>query len=43
MKLADYLRLTEDGAEVTVHDTTYVMESYFYNDNDTDAWTQAIE
>ena len=42
MKLADYLRLTEDGAEVTVHDTTYVMESYFYNDNDTDAWTQAM-
>lgn len=42
MKLADYLRLTEDGTEVTVHDATYVMESYFYNDDDTDAWTQAM-
>lgn len=42
MKLADYLKLTEDGTEVTVHDNTYVMESYFYNDNDTDAWTQAM-
>ena len=42
MKLADYLKTTEEGTEVTVHDATYVMESYFYNDNDSDAWTQAM-
>ena len=42
MRLADYLRLTEDGTEVTVWDKEYDMESYFYNDRDKDPWTQAM-
>lgn len=32
MKLYDYLKTLEEGTELTVWDTDYNIESYFYND-----------
>lgn len=42
MKLSEYLRTTPEGTEVAVWDTTYDMESYFYNDEPEDLWDQAM-
>ena len=42
MKLAEYLKKKSCGEEVAVWDTTYDMESYFYNDEPEDLWDQAM-
>ena len=43
MTLYEYLKLTEEGTEVTVWDTDYDIESYFYNDeDDEDKWQTAM-
>lgn len=36
MKLYDYLKTLEEGTELTVWDTDYDIESYFYNDEPED-------
>lgn len=43
MKLYEYLKSREDGAEITVCDKDYDMEAYFYNDVPDDEWSLAIE
>jgi hypothetical protein len=44
MKLYDYLNLMEDGEELTVWDTDYDIETYFYSGNDTeDSWDSSME
>lgn len=45
MKLFDYLRLTEDGEEVTVHDKDYDIETYFYKKENggNDLWSESME
>lgn len=43
MKLSEYLKTTPEGTEVAVCDTTYDMESYFYNDEPEDLWDQAMQ
>lgn len=43
MKLYDYIKLRENGAEITIYDEEYDMESYFYNDKSDDDWDRAIE
>lgn len=46
MKLYDYLITLEEGTELTVWDTEYDMESYFYNDepDEDDDWqTSTLE
>lgn len=43
MKLYDYIKLRENGAEITVYDKEYDMEVYFYNDVPDDDWNKAIE
>ena len=41
--LYDYITAQEDGAEITVNDKDYFMESYFYNDDDmTDSWNNSM-
>lgn len=42
MKLDEFLKQQPAGTEVTVHDSEYDTESYFYNDEPTDAWDQAM-
>ena len=43
MKLYDYIKLRENGAEITVYDKEYDMEVYFYADKPDDDWNKAIE
>lgn len=44
MKLYDYLTTLEEGTELTVWDTDYDMETYFYNDEaDYDWQTSMLE
>ncbi len=43
MTLYEYLKSREDGAEITVCDKDYDMESYFYNDVPDDEWSLAME
>ena len=43
MTLYEYLKSREDGAEITVYDKDYDMESYFYNDVPDDEWSLAME
>ena len=43
MKLYDYIKLRENGAEITVCDKEYDMEVYFYADKPDDDWNKAIE
>ena len=44
MKLYDYLVTLEEGTELTVWDTDYDMETYFYNDEaDYDWQTSMLE
>lgn len=43
MKLYDYIKLREKGAEITVYDKEYDMETYFYSDKPNDDWDKAIE
>lgn len=43
MTLYEYLKSREDGAEITVYDKDYDMETYFYNDVPDDDWNKAIE
>lgn len=43
MKLYDYIKLRENGAEITVYDKEYDMEVYFYSDKPDDDWNKAIE
>lgn len=43
MKLYDYIKSREDGAEITAYDKTYDMEAYFYNDVPDDEWSLAME
>lgn len=39
MTLYEYLKSTKEGTEVTIWDNDYDIESYFYNDEDTeDKW-----
>ena len=43
MKLYDYLVIFEEGTELTVWDTDYDIESYFYNDEaDGDDWQTSM-
>lgn len=42
MKLDEFLKQQPAGMEVAVHDNEYDTESYFYNDEPTDAWDQAM-
>lgn len=43
MKLYDYLKTLEEGTELTVWDTDYNIESYFYNDEpDDDDWQTSM-
>lgn len=44
MKLYDYLITLEEGTELTVWDTDYDIESYFYNDepDDDDDWQNSM-
>lgn len=43
MTLYEYLKLTNDGEEVTVYDSVYDMETYFYNDEDPeDKWQTSM-
>ena len=47
MKLYDYIKLRENGAEITVYDKEYDMETYFYAyfyaDKLDDEWNKAME
>lgn len=43
MKLYDYIKLRENGAEITVYDKEYDMETYFYADKPDDEWNKAME
>lgn len=43
MTLYEYLKSREDGAEITVYDKEYDMETYFYNDVPNDEWSLAME
>ena len=43
MTLHEYIKSRPSGAEVTVLDKEYDMESYFYNDKPEDKWDMAIE
>lgn len=42
MKLYDYLVTLEEGMELTVWDTDYDMETYFYNDEADDDWQTSM-
>ena len=42
MKLYDYLTTLEEGTELTVWDTEYDIESYFYNDEADDEWQTSM-
>lgn len=44
MKLYDYLKTLEEGTELTVWDTDYDIESYFYNDepDEDDIWQTSM-
>lgn len=44
MKLYDYLKTLEEGTELTVWDTDYDIESYFYNDEpeEDDDWQTSM-
>lgn len=42
MKLYDYLITLEEGTELTVWDTEYDIESYFYNDEPDDDWQTSM-
>lgn len=42
MKLYDYLKTLEEGTELTVWDTNYDIESYFYNDEPDDDWQTSM-
>ena len=44
MKLYDYLKTLEEGTELTVWDTEYDIESYFYNDepDEDDIWQTSM-
>lgn len=42
MKLYDYLITLEEGTELTVWDTEYDIESYFYNDEADDDWQTSM-
>ena len=42
MKLYDYLVTLEEGTELTVWDTDYDIESYFYNDEADDDWQTSM-
>ena len=42
MKLYDYLVTLEEGTELTVWDTEYDIESYFYNDEADDDWQTSM-
>ena len=44
MKLYDYLTTLEEGTELTVWDTDYDMESYFYHDepDEDDDWQTSM-
>ena len=43
--LFDYLQLTEQGEEITVHDKEYDTETYFYSNKSTnkDLWDASLE
>lgn len=46
MRLYDYLKLLEDGEELTVTDNNYDIETYFYSitdESDKDKWDLAVE
>ena len=43
MKLYDYMKLREKGAEVTVIDKDYDVEVYFYADKPEDDWNKTME
>lgn len=43
MTLYEYLKLRNEGEEVTVFDNDYYMETYFYNDEDPeDKWQTSM-
>lgn len=43
MNLYEYIQLTEEGTEVTVTDSVYDTESYFYNNETTaDLWDKSM-
>lgn len=42
MTLYEHMQLNENGAEITVHDVDYDIESYFYNDLPKDKWQEAM-
>lgn len=42
MTLYEHMQLNESGAEITVHDVDYDIESYFYNDPPDDKWQEAM-
>lgn len=43
MKLYDYIQLTEEGEEITVHDKDYDTKTYFYKSDNKDLWDESIE
>lgn len=45
MKLYDYMKLVEDDIEITVFDTEYDIETYFYSDFSPvkDSWENSME
>lgn len=43
MTLYEYLKSREDGAEITVYDKEYDMETYFYADKPDDELSLAME
>lgn len=42
MTLYEYLNSVPEGAEVTVWDTVYDIETYFYNEEPDDRWSTAV-
>ena len=42
MTLYEYIKNANDGEEITVYDTEYDIEVYFYNDKPDDEWQRAM-
>ena len=42
MTLYEHIKKSNDGEEITVYDTEYDMETYFYNDEPDNEWQRAM-
>lgn len=43
MTLCSYMRLVKDGEEITVLDSEYKTETYFYGGKPSDKWDEEVE